>query len=66
MNNSKIYMAVTADKYELPVFVARHPEELAAIYGINVKSVWSYITKGNVRRGDNVKFIRVEQEEENE
>ena len=60
MKSSKIYMAVTADEYELPVFIARHPDELATAYGMNVKNVWSYITRGNVKRGDNVRFIRVE------
>lgn len=67
MRTPKIYMAVTADEYELPVFVARHPDELATAYDMNVKNVWSYITRGNVKKvkkGDDVRFIRVEDEGE--
>lgn len=47
-----VYMAVTADKFELPVAVADTAEELAQILGVKAQSVrvgvWRY--KNNVLR----------------
>ncbi|MEA4922182.1 MAG: hypothetical protein VB031_02305 [Eubacteriaceae bacterium] len=40
----KIYMAVTADKYELPTMVADSSKELAGMLGRTVNSVRSHIS----------------------
>jgi len=55
----KIYMAVTADKYELPVHVTTTRRELARIYGMQENNVGAYITRGTIRLKDNVKFVVV-------
>ena len=43
----KIYMAVTADEYELPVAVADSPAEMGRMCGMTTGSVLSAITKKN-------------------
>lgn len=56
----KIYMAVTSDKYELPVDVADTAQELADMRGLTRGSLMTYISKAQsgVKRGE--KYIRVE------
>lgn len=41
-----LYMAVTADRYELPLAVADSPRELAKIVGIPAKTINEMICKG--------------------
>ena len=60
----KLYMAVTADKYELPTGVYRNTLEIAKRYNMTPKTVNSYICRGNVRKKDKVKFIKLEVEEQ--
>ena len=54
-----VYMAVTADKFELPVAVADTAEELAQMLGVKAQSVrvrvWRY--KNNVLR--RTKYVAV-------
>ncbi|MEG0830677.1 MAG: hypothetical protein RSD88_06960 [Anaerovoracaceae bacterium] len=56
----KLYMAVTADKYEFPMMVVDKPKYLAAAFGITNAHILNYITLGSVRRNDGVKFLRIE------
>lgn len=56
----KIYMAVTADELELPAAVRDNAKELADMYGMRRDNLYAYISHGNVRKKDNVKFVRVE------
>ena len=58
MNASKMYMAVTADLYEMPLCITSKPKELAEAYGMKVTELMSYISRGNVR--NKVRFVRVE------
>lgn len=41
----KLYLAVTADKYELPICVAETPEELGKAFNITKSSVMSRISR---------------------
>ena len=56
----KVYMAVTADKYELPVVVADSPAELARLCGLTYGSVLSSISKGNICRSRKAKLLKIE------
>ncbi len=56
----KLYMAVSADKYELPVVVADSLSELGSKFGISAKDVDNRIWTGAVSRKDKVRFLRVE------
>lgn len=60
----KVYMAVTADEYELPVVVVDSPAELAEIYGMTKDSVLSALTRGSRRKNIKEKFIRLEIDED--
>ena len=60
MKHSKIYMAVTADRYELPVLLADSLKELGDRYGMTGRCINSYIYRGTIRRKEGVKFVRVE------
>ncbi len=55
-----LYMAVTADEYELPTAVCESVAELAKRYGTSPRIVSSYMSRGITRRKDGVKFLRVE------
>ena len=58
-----LYMAVTPDKYELPLYVADSVKELAEKFNTNQNVVLSSISH---KRGGNVtgrKFVRVRIEE---
>ena len=54
-----IYMAVTADKYELPLGVFAGTREMAKTYGVSRQTIQTYIRRGSARRGIE-KFIKVE------
>lgn len=56
----KIYMAVTADKFELPVAVCDTPAEIARHYRMTMENMGSYISRGTIRKKEGVKFIKVE------
>ncbi len=56
----KLYLAVTADRYELPLAVAGSARELAEMTGygrINILSAIAHDTPGTQR---GMKFIRIE------
>lgn len=59
----KIYMAVTPDKYELPLYVADNTRELANVFNTSDGNVKSCISKGKSGTTNGYKFIRVEVEE---
>lgn len=65
----KLYMSVTKDKLELPVYVALTLTELAEHYDITVENLLVYISKGDGRhcgRDGYVKFVRVDIGDDNE
>ena len=59
-----LYMAVTADKYEIPLAVATNAEELSRMTGYSRTTIVSSISKrlnGKIR---GIKFVKVEESEE--
>lgn len=56
----KLYMAVTADKFELPVIVADSPVELARRFHTTPGVILTAIRRQTVRRGERVRFIRID------
>lgn len=62
-----VYMAVTTDKYELPIAVADTVKELSELTGTSKNAISSAICKKKSGRISGKKFIRVEIDEtENE
>lgn len=55
----KIFMAVTADKYELPVFIADTIPELARKLKVPAASIRSSICRGDTGKTRGIKFIKV-------
>lgn len=58
-----LYMAVTADKYELPLGVFIGTREMGKAYGVSRQTVQKYIRRGSIRKGKE-KFIKLEVEDE--
>ncbi|MDP4117634.1 MAG: hypothetical protein Q8873_00375 [Bacillota bacterium] len=56
----KIYMAVTADKYELPLFIADHLNDLAKEFHTTRNSVITCICNKTNGRKSGVKFLKEE------
>lgn len=56
-----MYMAVTADKYELPIDFAHTAEELAERFGIKKNSLLSDVAKKRSGKKRGYKFIKVEE-----
>lgn len=64
---SRLYMAVTADEYELPRYIADTRKEMAEYLGTTSKSLGKAICYGSVRRNEPLKgcrIIRVEVDDE--
>lgn len=62
----KLYMGVTPDKYELPLFVAETAEELSKMVGTNRATIYSSITHKASGKISGVKFIKITIDEEKE
>lgn len=58
-----LWIAVSRDKYELPLAVADTIEELAKMCGVKVHSIRSYISHAK-KNGTRCKYIMVEVEDE--
>lgn len=58
-----MYMAVTADKYELPLFVADTVWEMAKHFGVTENTVYSSISKGLSGKRNGYRFVKVEEVE---
>lgn len=56
-----IYIAVTADKYELPLFVG-NGREVAAWAGITENNLHSQVSKHKSGKNRGYKFVKVEEE----
>lgn len=55
-----LYVAVTADEYELPVAVCENAKELAKSFKMDPRNISRYLRRGSIRKKDGVKFVRVE------
>lgn len=58
-----MYMAVTADKYELPLYVADTARELGKHYGVSANMVYSAVSKGLSGKRNGYRFVKVEEVE---
>ena len=58
-----LYMAVTPDKYELPLAVEAYAEDIAEIFETTKKAVWSSVSSGRSGKKKGVKFVKVEVDE---
>lgn len=58
-----MYMAVTTDKYELPLFVADTARELGKHFGVSQNTVYSSISKGLSGKKNGYRFVKVEEGE---
>ena len=56
-----LWMAVTTDKYELPVCVAGNAAELASKFGMTKNAVESAVCKGQSGNRRGYKFVKVEE-----
>ena len=61
-----LYMAVTADKYELPLIVEDSISKLAAKTGISVHTIRTSIDRNQSGHRRGFKFVKVEEDELNE
>lgn len=62
-----IYMAVSADKYELPLYIADTLEQMANIYGVTTQCVYRQIKLKSNGVISGRKFVKVEiKENDNE
>lgn len=55
-----MYMAVTADKYELPVAIGETASELARTLGVSTNSILSSITKKQSGKCRKMKYVKVD------
>lgn len=62
----KIYMAVTADKFEFPLYIADTATQLAKIIGISRDIIYDSISKNLNGRNTGIKFVKVIIDEEGE
>ena len=53
------YMAVTPDKYELPIYVADTIEELASRYNVSKNLIYSCVSKNKSGERSGRKFVKV-------
>ena len=59
-----LYMIVTADKYELPLFVSDSCVELSKITGKGINNIYSSISKDKPGTRNGYKFVRVPLDDE--
>ncbi len=62
----KLYMAVTADEYELPLMVTNSAAFLAETFGIKLNTVYIEIAQGANGKRRGFRFVRVEVDEDEE
>lgn len=61
-----VWMYVTMDKYELPIYVADSVKELAQLVGTSTKHIHSAIWHARQRKNGRSKFVKVEIDDINE
>lgn len=60
----KIYMAVTSDEYELPIYVGKDIHDLAKKFNTSENNIRSGITHKTTGKLRGFKFVKVEVEED--
>lgn len=56
-----LYMAVTADKYELPCFVADSGRELTKRFGVQETYLWQMMQRNKPYKKLGILFLKVEE-----
>lgn len=56
-----LYMAVTTDKYELPLYVADNAKELAEWAGVSENSIYVCVSLGRTGKTRGCKFVKVKE-----
>lgn len=56
----KLYMAVTPDKYEHPIFIEETIKELSLKTGVSWDCIWSSIVQDLSGKNRGMKFVKVE------
>lgn len=56
-----MYMAVTADKYELPIAVEDTAVQLSKALDVPISSIYSGISRGDSGVGRGYRFVKVEE-----
>lgn len=54
-----LWLAITADKYELPIYVADTCKELAEVIGVSQNLISSHISKNKSGKISKVRFKKV-------
>lgn len=54
-----LYLAVTPDKYELPIYVTDTPGKMAQLTGISRATINECISKNSSGKRNKMKFVRV-------
>lgn len=61
-----LYLGVTTDEFELPLCVSDTAAELARMYGMTPKAVYSNMHNKQSGKNNGIKFLRIEVEDETE
>lgn len=64
MQKKYLYMAVTPDKYQLPLAVADTVQQLARMVGVTTNSIYSAISHGEARNWKKRRYVRIRIDEE--
>lgn len=54
-----VYMAVSADKYELPIYITDTVKEMSELTNIKRRTISAYISTARVIKSRNMKILRV-------
>lgn len=58
-----LYLWVTMDKYELPLFVADSPRELAEVCGVKPETIYGMASRYKHGKIPRTQYVRVEVDE---
>lgn len=58
-----LYMAVTPDKYELPLAVEAYAEDIAELFGTTKSAVYSSVSVDRSGKRKGIKFVKVKIDE---
>ena len=64
MGNKYLWIAVTADEYELPICVADSAQELANKFGVTDNTIRNCVMRGRSGRQNGYKYLKVRREDE--
>ena len=61
--DSILYLIVTGDKLELPLFVSDNLNDISSYAGLKKRTISMYISQNRILKKQNIKFVRVKIEE---